>query len=244
MADHVPAPHPPGAQLAAPTSAVAGAGGRYRVPSTVGLAAVLTGCVLVAALHVLHHADVDPVRRTISEYALGPTKWLFDLAVLLVATGSGVLFGVLVHSRTVRPLSPAAFGGAGWTLGLLAVVVFPKTDWSIGPSLAGTIHRYASVVAFVALPVAVLAAARAVHPHAPGLRLLTRVLGLASLAWLGLIVGAVLLMLAGGDPWWRALPLGLVERGLLTTEVAALAVVAAGCLRLRTPAPPSRLVTS
>ncbi|MFC4003132.1 DUF998 domain-containing protein [Prauserella oleivorans] len=204
-----------------------------------GLAAVLAGSVLMGLLHVGTVDEVDPVRRTISEYALGPGKWVFDTAVLLIAAGSAAIFGTLVHREQVRAGGITTLGAAAWTLGLLTVVVFPKTDWSVGPSLGGTIHRYASVVAFVGLPVAVLAA-RAVHRHSPVLRIATGVLAAASLAWFGVILAAVGLMLTGGEPWWRAIPLGLVERGMAATEVAALVALSLGSVRARTPvvAPP------
>ncbi|MFD2395637.1 hypothetical protein ACFSVJ_30895 [Prauserella oleivorans] len=47
-------------------------------------------------------------------------------------------------------------------------------------------------------------------------------------------------MLTGGEPWWRAIPLGLVERGMAATEVAALVALSLGSVRARTPvvAPP------
>ncbi|TKG70473.1 DUF998 domain-containing protein [Prauserella endophytica] len=207
------------------------------LPAT-GLAALTLGSLLMGLLHLLPvtSADVDPVRRTISEYALGPGKLLFDLAVLLVAAGSAAVFLALVRHGRVRALSATTIFGSAWALGLLVIVAFPKTDWSIGPSLGGTIHRYASVVAFVCLPLAVLAAARAAYPHSPNLRLLARVLGVTSLAWFGLIIGAVLVMLAGGEPWWRAIPLGLVERFLALNEVLAIAALVPGLIRVRAPA--------
>ncbi|MEU6643055.1 DUF998 domain-containing protein [Saccharomonospora sp. NPDC046836] len=211
---------------------------RNRTLPAAGLAALVIGSLLMGLLHVLPFAtEVDPVRRTISEYALGTGKWLFDVAVLLIAAGSALAFAALVRNGRVRPLSATTVFAAGWILGLLTIVVFPKTDWSVGPSLGGTIHRYASVLAFVCLPLAVLAAARATFPHSPAARLLTRLLAITSLGWFGVILGAVGLMLAGGEPWWRAIPLGLVERLLALNEVLAVGALALGLLRRRTAAP-------
>ncbi|PRX45974.1 uncharacterized protein DUF998 [Prauserella shujinwangii] len=208
---------------------------RVNAFAVAGLAGLACGAVLMALLHVLPYAHgVDPVRRTISEYALGPGKWLFDVAVLLVALGSAAVFGGLVRHGVVRARSAVTGFGALWTAGLLTIVAFEKTDWSVGPSLGGTIHRYASVVAFVCLPLAVLLAARAVHPHSPVRRRLTRALAVTSLLWFGVILGAVAVMLAGGPPWWRAIPLGLVERALALNEVLAITALALGTLRGRT----------
>ena len=53
-----------------------------------------------------------------------------------------------------------------------------------------------------------------------------RWLGVLSLAWFAPIFGALLLSPVTGTPWWRAIPLGLVERGLVISEV--LAVIALG----------------
>ena len=49
---------------------------------------------------------------------------------------------------------------------------------------------------------------------------------MVSLAWFGTLIGAWLISPITGVPWYRALPIGLVERGLVLSEVAA--VVALG----------------
>jgi len=121
----------------------------------------------------------------------------------------------------VRPYSPAVVFGALWTLSLLAVVVFTKTDWSVGPGIGGTIHRYASVVGNVSLPLAVLLVAHRVSPTQAGWRWAARVLGTLSLGTFGLIVVGVVRMAIGYGPRWRFVPLGLVERAVAFTAVAA-----------------------
>ncbi|WP_338061487.1 DUF998 domain-containing protein [Prauserella marina] len=153
---------------------------------------------------------------------------MFDISVLLVAAGSAATFATLVASGRSRLWSPSTIFAAGWVAGLLIIVAFPKTDWSIGPSLGGTIHRYASIIAFVFLPLAVLAAARAAYPHSALGRFVVRALGVTSLAWFGVILTAVVLMLAGGEPWWRAIPLGLVERLMALNEVLAIGALTIG----------------
>lgn len=195
------------------------------------LVVLLSGAGLLGLLHVLPSSDgIDPVRRTISEYALGPDKWLFDASVLLVAAGSAGAFGTLLARRVIRAVSATTVPALLWVLGLLTVTVFEKTDWSVGPSLGGTIHC-ASIVAFVALPLAVLTCAGVALSHSAPLRHLARLLAITSLLWFAVILGAVVLMLAGGQPWWRAIPLGLVERFLAGGEVLAVAVLLLGSLR-------------
>ncbi|HEY0450879.1 DUF998 domain-containing protein [Actinophytocola sp.] len=200
-----------------------------RTAALASVCSLVAGVVLMLALHVLPPTnEISPVRRTLSQYALGPNKWIFDLSVLLIALGSALAFVVLVRERYVRPLSGPTVLGALWTLSLLVVVWFTKTDWTVGPSTGGTIHRYASVVGFVALPIAVLVIARAVFPDSARWRLAARGFGVASLGLFGLIVVGVVRMAAGGGPWWLFVPLGLVERGIALTAVAAIAVVVLG----------------
>ncbi|KZB79463.1 DUF998 domain-containing protein [Amycolatopsis regifaucium] len=191
------------------------------------LAAVVSvagGALLILLLQVLPAtSDISPVRRTISEYALSEHKWIFDVAVLLVAFGSAIGFGALIHRRHLPALSAASIFCALWTVSLVVIVAFPKNNWAIGPSTGGTVHRIASVVAFVALPLAVWFAAKAVFPTSPGRRAVTRVLAVAALAWFGVILGAIVISMNGGEPWWRAIPLGLVERAMALTGLIALA---------------------
>ncbi|WP_018686634.1 DUF998 domain-containing protein [Actinokineospora enzanensis] len=193
------------------------------------LAALCTGVTCLLILHVIPPtSDLSPVRRTISEYALGPNKWLFDLAILLVAAGSALGFA-LIRDRT-RPLVLVL--GAVWVVSLLAVVAFTKNNWAIGPSTGGMIHRYASVAAFLSLPLAVLTAAgRALPPW----RWSARALGLLSLTWFAVIVVGAIRMLSGGAPWWTTIPLGLVERVIAGSAVAAFATLLIGLTR-----PPTR----
>jgi hypothetical protein len=207
------------------------------MPSRSALASVVTlvlGTVLMLALHVLPPTNaISPYRRTISEYALGPSKWVFDLAVLLIAVGSALCFVALVRHRFVRPYSGPVVLGALWTVSLLVVIVFTKTDWTVGPSIGGTIHRYASVVGFVSLPIAVLLVARKVFPDRPAWRWVARAFGAVSLAWFGLILLGVVRMAAGYGPWWLFVPLGLVERAMALTAIAAILTLGLGMLRNR-----------
>lgn len=212
------------------------AGWRGALVPLLGLGALLTGVALMLALHVVPPTNrISPVRRTISEYALGPGKWVFDLSLVLIAVGSALAFAEIARRRLVRPGSAALLLGAVWTVSLLVIVVFTKTDWSVGPSIGGTIHRYASVAAFVSLPLAVVFAAGAVFPAAAGWRWAARGFGLLSLGWFGTIVVGVVNMAAGGPPWWRFVPLGLVERLVAGFAVAALAVLVLGMARRATP---------
>ncbi|SED00362.1 Protein of unknown function [Amycolatopsis tolypomycina] len=194
--------------------------------SLTGIAALVLGAGLVLLLQVIPPTDeISVTRRTISEYGLSDHKWVFDLAVLLVAAGSAA--GLLVLHRQGRLPAPAAILGTLWTVGLLVIVAFPKPDWATvsRADFGGTLHRIASVVAFVALPLAVLVAARAAFPASPGRRWLARVLALVSLGWFAVILGAVVVAATSDGRWWTLIPLGLVERGMALTELVALGVL-------------------
>jgi hypothetical protein len=189
-----------------------------RILSALALAGLATGAVLVLLLQVIPPTDtISPLTRTISEYGLSANAWLFNLAILLVAAGSTLGFAALIRRKTVTSRSPATVFAALWVLSLLVIVWFPKTNWAHGPSDGGTVHRVASVVGFVCLPVAVLLAAGATKRPGP-----TRVLAIVSLLWFAVILGAVGVAAATHTHWWELIPLGLVERLLALTELLAL----------------------
>jgi hypothetical protein len=192
-----------------------------RLPAVLGMSCV-TGClVLVGLLHALAGGRVDPVRLTISEYAFGDLGWVFDVAVLGLAGGSALVLVALLRAGLLRWPSRGALSLAVWVAALPVLVAFEKTDWTVGPSMGGDIHRYAGLAAFVALPVAALAVARCADPVLGRCAVVLRSLGRMSFCWLGLIVFGMVLYPVTGLSWWWIVPLGLAERGLALTEVAA-----------------------
>ncbi len=217
-----------------------------RMLAAIGLAGTLVSAVVIGSLHLLPQtAGISPVTRTISEYALTDVGWLFTLGVLSLSAGSLAILVASVLAGLARPGSPGILFGMLWSAALLAVVLFPKHNWAVGPSTNGQIHRAASVVAFVCLPVAVLLLTRRRARPAPGSTAARCAAGFAvlSLSWFAVILGAMVLSPRRSTPWWQAIPLGLVERGLLLSEVLAVAFLAVWVLsatrrhRPATPAP-------
>ena len=208
-----------------------------RTPSVLGMASIAglaAGAALILLLQFIPPTDaISPMRRTISEYGLTANKWIFDVAVVLIAAASAMLFALHARRRALTAFSPAVVCGALWTVSLLAIVTFPKTNWALGPSMGGTIHRIASVIGFVFLPIGLLLASRNVFPRDARWRWATRVLSVTSLAWFGVILAGVGVMLAGGGPWWTVIPLGLVERLMAANEILAVATLAVPLLRSR-----------
>lgn len=213
--------------------------------ATLGLFGPLLAATLVGALHVLPEtATISPVRRTISEYGLTDTAWAFNVGVIALALGSLAILIAAATAGLARVGSAGFVLGGAWVAGLLAVVVFPKHDWAVGPSTAGHVHRVASLVAFVCLPLAVILLTR--HRVAPTTDRASRSafwLAVASLSWLGVLVGAWLVSPVTGIPWYRALPIGLVERGLVLCEVAAVVAVGVWVLTATRPNPAVRPAT-
>jgi hypothetical protein len=193
----------------------------------VGVVFVLAGSLVVLAFDVVT-AIANPVhlRRTISEYGLGAQQWVFAIGVTLLALGSAATALAAVLNGLARARSVAPVAMTAWVVGLLLVVAVPKQDWSNDATLGlgGAVHRGAAAVAFVAIPIAVIAFA------VPWVRdgrwaswaratLALACLGVASLVpiFYALIVGAI-----SATPWYRVVTLGYVERVLVVAEVVAL----------------------
>ena len=202
-----------------------------------GAVLIAVGVVAVVALHVVTLDEIDPVRRTLSQYALGPSKPVFDAGVLAVAAGSVAVLAGLVRSGLAPRRGATTMLLTAWSACLVLVVAFEKIDWSVGPTPTGYLHRYASLVAFFCLPAAALALGRRWCGDAR-FRSVARTtwwLGVASLAWLAPILLGFAVRSLTGVPWWQFVPLGLFERGLALTEVAALLVLGVWAARRQLP---------
>ena len=222
-----------------------------RLLAAVGLAGAAVVVILIGVLHFLPATSgISPISRTISEYALTDVGWMFNLGVLSLAAGSLAIFAAVVRAGLARPGAAGIWLGGCWSAALTVIVLFPKHNWAVGPSANGQIHRAASIVAFLCLPVAVLlltrrrGVPRRDHPIAARFAWW---LAVASLAWFVPIVGALALSSAIRTPWWQAIPLGLVERGLVMCEVLAIIALGVWVLtvtrRTRSPRPASPALT-
>ncbi|MEV0429577.1 DUF998 domain-containing protein [Micromonospora sp. NPDC050495] len=187
---------------------------------TIGLLA-LGGIALAAVLAVIGHLevndDLNPWSLTVSDYAVSDRGGVIDVAMALLAGATVVLLPSLRRTGVARPALALL---AAWSAGLVAAAVIPTNEPGLPMDTAAYVHRYASVVAFLALPLAGW--------------LLARRLGGGAAGWLrGLTVTSLLLAAA---MIWSAYPgdrvlIGLAERLLVLAEVALLAVVAATLVR-------------
>ncbi|USX55929.1 DUF998 domain-containing protein [Lentzea sp. HUAS12] len=195
-----------------------------RLAATGGSLAVVVTVAMVGLLDL----TVGPLRRTISEYALGDYRPVFDVAVVLLAVGSLAILGVLVHKGVAKWRSTGAIALVLWSVGLFLVVAFPKTNWAMGTNeVSGSIHRFGSMVAFVSLPIAIIALARPwVRDHVWGRHARwTMASGLLSVVAFMPLLYAIALSAVSDVRWWRVFPLGYIERILLVAEVGAVLVV-------------------
>ncbi|MFD5825702.1 DUF998 domain-containing protein [Lentzea sp. NPDC060358] len=183
--------------------------------------------MVTVAMVGLLDLTVGSLRRTISEYALGDYRPVFDVAVLLLAFGSLAILLALVHRGLSRWRAPGAVALVLWSAGLLLVVVFPKTNWAMGTNeLSGSIHRFGSMLAFVSLPIAIILLARPWLRHAVWGRHArwTMASGLLSVVAFMPILYAIAMGMVSDVRWWRVFPLGYIERILLIAEVGAVLV--------------------
>lgn len=165
-------------------------------------------------------------RATISEYVYTAGGWAFLTGVLALALGSALLLLGLIHAGLLAPVSFGSILMSLWVIGLLGVAAFPKHNWEIGPSASGSIHRVATLLAFISLPAAVLVIARRHRQARPAVWL-----AYGSIGWLGVLFGAIAVSMVTDLSWWRIIPLGLVERGIVAFEVAAVIALAIWLIR-------------
>jgi hypothetical membrane protein len=205
--------------------------GASAVP-VVGIFVLLAGAVAILVLHVVPPTSAtSPWRRTISEYAYSSLGWVFNVGVLAVAAGSLIIASSLWASGALRRVSAGSLCLVAWSASLAVLVVFPKHDWSVGPSSHGSIHRAASLIAFASVPLAAIAIGRRRSGRLAVPARTAMTCGIVSAGFLSLLVGAFLLRPLTGTPWYRVFPLGLMERGITAFAVAA--IVALGWLALR-----------
>ncbi|MET7666679.1 DUF998 domain-containing protein [Micromonospora luteifusca] len=182
----------------------------------------LGGIALAALLTVIGHLEVNddlsPWALTISDFAVSDRGGVIDVAMMVLALATVALLYGLRRTGPPRAESgrTAEFLLGTWAAGLLLAAVVPTNEPGTAMTTAAYLHRYASVVAFLALPVGGWLLARR-SDLAPAARTL-RTLVLLSLA----LAAAMIWSAYPGD---RVL-IGLAERLLILAEVAVLATVA------------------
>ncbi|MEU1241602.1 DUF998 domain-containing protein [Micromonospora parva] len=180
----------------------------------------LGGIALAALLTVIGHLevndDLNPWALTISDFAVSDRGGVIDVAMVVLALATVALLYGLRRAAPARPAPATDLLLGAWVTGLLLAAVVPTNEPGTAMTTAAYVHRYASVVAFLALPAAgwLLARRSELAPVARTLR---------TLVLLSLTLAAAMI--------WSAYPgdrllIGLAERLLIVTEVAVLATIA------------------
>ncbi|MFC4728263.1 DUF998 domain-containing protein [Coralloluteibacterium thermophilus] len=181
------------------------------------LAAFLLAAVSVHALR----PELDWVHSQMSVYLVGPWGWLLQsayaaLAAGMLALGVGLYRGLPVEARSAAPLLLFALGAPALVVTALAPMRFPHED----PRLVHLVHGIAAQTTFLCATTGMVLQALRLRLD-PAWRPIAR----GALAWALLCFAGVWLL-----AFWRDLPRGLAQKGLIAMIVAWLAVVAGWAL--------------
>ncbi|NNG36345.1 DUF998 domain-containing protein [Nakamurella aerolata] len=211
--------------------------------SIAGLVGIAISCALEIVMHITPGGRrLDPLRTTISEYALVPGAWMFAAGVLVLAAASVLIGAALHHSGTIRFRGGWAVWYSLWCVGLVGLTVITKTMIGPDPTVQGRIHWSFTLLAFVSLPIALLLVVRrhvrrqldfgnaprdGALPEPPAPHRAVRIIAMLtwiSFGWFAVLAAQTVLSLLGKDgllPW-----VGIIERGVATTEIVAVGVLA------------------
>ncbi|GGL55931.1 DUF998 domain-containing protein [Planomonospora parontospora] len=187
------------------------------------------GILIAAVAAVVGQIDpdpyLDPLNLTISEYAVLDRGGATEFAMMSLGVAS---FALVAGLRSVRaPVGTAAERlMLVWSAALVLIAVVPTVAPGMVLDLGAQVHRYVSVGAFAAMPVAGMLMVTSLSQDERW-RAAAR-----PVEWLSLAGGFGLLAIT-----YVALPgdrvlIGLVERVLLGAEVALVAVLAVRLLQL------------
>jgi hypothetical protein len=187
--------------------------------SQLAIASAAGASLVVGYLTATLGQQVDPITDPVSDYEFhGAGGPLFvAAALLLLGGGLAVLVAIgharLPHGRAVRVL----FGL--WGTGLALVAMFPGNRSVLEPTISGEIHRFGSVAVLTCLPIACWLLAGSLRGSPQWRKAAARI------RWFA-VVGLVTAAAFGVSQFAQWLPLGLLERFALGTELALVVVLA------------------
>jgi len=119
--------------------------------ATVAIVGVAYFVVIIVVLHFLR-ADLNPIRRPTSEYAVGPYGFLMTSAFFSMSLASFALVIGLHQGISQRARSQVGLGLLGiWGVGVLIAMSFPIDVEGAPQTISGTIHRINGPLAFLSL---------------------------------------------------------------------------------------------
>ncbi|GAA4543044.1 DUF998 domain-containing protein [Amycolatopsis samaneae] len=201
--------------------AVSPAHGRLAV---IGMA---TAVLLSAVLHIRLSGQVSPIWQTLSEYVYGhigreSAAPLFAAMCLALALGSLALLTGIARARGQGTRPVLVLLGV-WCAGLLVCATVPVDPEGQARTLAGQVHNYAALTAFLALPAAAWVLTRRGRARCPWepRRTTIRWLAVASMVSVLVVLGGFVATLVVG-PARQEVSMGLFERLLFTIDLALL----------------------
>lgn len=211
---------------------------RWLAYASLGGSGCFTICVL--ALHWLQ-PDLNPLNNAMSDYAHGTLGWLVTVALFALGLGSLALTVGLARLPTVRSARASQWFLAIWGVCGLVAGIFsddPSGNYRQPPTLHGSLHGSAALVATTVLPIAALLLAWSVRRDSRWHRSARTLLVLA----LTTVVGLVILDLSFLPVLMAAQPpilFGLLERIFFVTALSWLAAAAIGLLQTMKESPPA-----
>lgn len=189
-----------------------------------GIVGVVISALSIGYLHVVEPSrSMNPLSRTISEYALYANGWIFSWGVVVLSVSSALILLALVRREIVVWRSWGSLMTLLWSIGLIGLVVFPKQGFNNDPSLAGRVHWTWTLIAFFSLPIGTcLICWRHRKPTGRWPRWAVR-LSMVSGGWFIVLTVQTVLSALTPIQAWRLV--GLVERGLSVTEMAVVIVL-------------------
>lgn len=128
------------------------------VPWLTELAVAAFGAV--ALVLALLRSDYDPLRRYVSEYAVGPGGWAMRAGFLALGAGSFNLVPDFLRARSPERLRAVGWALAVWGGAVVVAALFPVDPQGRPTTSSGAVHLAASGVGFLGLFAAMALAAR------------------------------------------------------------------------------------
>lgn len=195
------------------------------------------GCFVLTmlALHWLQ-PNLHPLDEAMSYYVHGASGWLLTLGLFSLGLGSLALAIALGRELGDGVNRGGVWCLAIWSLGVLLGAAFsadPPGNWSKPPSVSGSIHGLAAMIALVIFPVAALLLSRRFRLEARWVSLsgVLLILAIASAGSLVAFIASLVPVFISPSP---PKLLGLTERILFAVYIAWLGTVAIGLRRVTT----------
>ncbi|QKV80726.1 DUF998 domain-containing protein [Amycolatopsis sp. Hca4] len=159
-------------------------------PWRVGLSLTAVGALVLIAMDVFPPTTPwNPLRDTMSQAQWGAGKWVFRLAVAGVALGSAAALTATAFGHGCRLGWAVAVPAGIWLAGLAVVTATVPHVPGTPHRVAGSVHEAATVIAFAALPVALILLGRQLTRSSPRRGRLAQASVIAAYSVLGVMLG-------------------------------------------------------